>query len=125
MPKENDDDDLLRPREVADLFGVRTTTITRWARQGKLTPLFTPGGHRRYRRRGVRRLLGEEDATPGEDERQWVQDAARLYEQGWSIRQVAEKFDCGYGVMRRILAEHVTLRNRGGTYTGIYHEDEA
>jgi transposase len=43
-----------------------------------------------------------------------VADAVRLYDQGWSIRQVAEKFDCSYGAMRRILMKHTTLRNRGG-----------
>jgi hypothetical protein len=34
---------VLRPREVAALFGVRPSTIARWAREGKLTPLLTPG----------------------------------------------------------------------------------
>jgi lambda repressor-like predicted transcriptional regulator len=47
-----------------------------------------------------------------------AEDAARLHDQGWSIRQVAEKSDCSYGVMRRILRKRVTLRSRGGTYTG-------
>jgi len=113
---------LLRPREVAEIFGVRTTTIARWAREGRLTSFRTPGGHRRYSREAVVRLLAQ-DATPDEAERQWDEDAARLYAQGWSIRQVAEKFDCGYGVMRRVLRRHVALRNRGGTYTGIHRED--
>ena len=31
-------------------------------------------------------------------------DAVRLYEQGWSIRQVADRFSLSYGVMRRIWA---------------------
>ena len=31
-------DDLLRPREVARLFGVRTATIARWAREGSYGP---------------------------------------------------------------------------------------
>lgn len=115
-------DDLLKPREVAELFGVRTTTIARWAREGKLSPLRTPGGHRRYSRAAVRQLLAEQ-ADPHEVERQIAEDAARLYEQGWSIRQVAEKFDCSYGAMRRLLRKHVTLRNRGGTYADIYPED--
>jgi excisionase family DNA binding protein len=53
MPEEFPDTDaLLTPREVAELFGVRTTTIVRWAREGTLTPLRTPGGHRRYRAGG-------------------------------------------------------------------------
>jgi excisionase family DNA binding protein len=105
-------DDLMRPREVAEIFGVRTTTIARWAREGRLTPLRTPGGHRRYRRAAILRLLAADE--PGPEETLRAQDAARLYEQGWTIRQVAERFGCGYGTMRRILATQVRLRNRGG-----------
>ena len=52
---------------------------------------------------------------PGETEPgKAVEDAVRLYEQGWSVRQVAAEFDTGYGVMRRVLGRHTTLRNRGG-----------
>jgi excisionase family DNA binding protein len=116
-------DDLLRPREVADLLGVRAATIARWAREGKLTPLRTPGGHRRYSKTDIRRLLTDE-ATPSEAQQELATDAARLYQQGWSIRQVAEKFDYSYGAMRRILRKHITLRNRGGTYANIYFGDQ-
>jgi excisionase family DNA binding protein len=103
------DDELLRPREVAALLGVRTATIARWSRQGRLSPLLTPGGHRRYTRASVLAVLEEEPATPA-----MAEDAARLYEQGWSIRQVAQRFGCEYGVMRRILRRQVPLRARGG-----------
>jgi len=123
MPTDySDTNDLLRPREVAELFSVRTATIARWAREGKLAPLRTPGGHRRYSRAGILRLLADE-ATPSEAERQLAEDAVRLYSQGWSIRQVAEKFDHTYGAMRRLLGKHTTLRNRGGNYTGTHPED--
>lgn len=104
------DDDLLRPREVAEMFGVRPTTIARWAREGKLAPLYTPGGHRRYRLSELRTLLNGVDV----ERAQWEEDAARLYDQGWSIRQVADKFDCGYAQMRRVLSRNTTLRSRGG-----------
>jgi excisionase family DNA binding protein len=115
-----DDDDLLKPREVAEIFGVRTTTIARWARDGRLTPVRTPGGHRRYRLAAIRALIEAERAEPGETVRHRVEDAVRLYHQGWSIRQVAEKSDMSYGAMRRVLIRHTTLRNRGGreTWTG-------
>ncbi|GAB2823660.1 hypothetical protein GCM10027176_30160 [Actinoallomurus bryophytorum] len=115
-----DSDDLLRPREVAELFGVRPSTIARWARDGQLTSLRTPGGHRRYSRQEIRGLLAE-DAAPDEAKQKLAEDAARLYDQGWSIRQVAAKFDHSYDAMRRILGMNVTLRNRGGTYTGTNH----
>jgi len=106
------DEALLRPREVAALFGVRPTTIARWAREGRLTPLFAPGGHRRYRPAEIREVLS---ATEESAEEQLIaEDAARLYEQGWNIRQVATRFDCSYAAMRRILKGRVTLRARGG-----------
>lgn len=72
-------DELLRPREVADLFGVRTATIARWAREGRLMPFRTPGGHRRYSRDAIRRVLAQ-DTAPGKADREWVQDAVRLSE---------------------------------------------
>jgi excisionase family DNA binding protein len=108
-----DDDELLRPREVADMFGVRPATIARWAREGRLTPLRTPGGHRRYVRSSVRDALNA-DREPGEADRVLAEDAVRLYNEGWSIRQVADRFGTGYGTMRRILRGHVKLRGRGG-----------
>jgi excisionase family DNA binding protein len=107
------DDPLLKPREAAQMLGVRTATLARWAREGRLTPLRTPGAHRRYLRSQIRRVLAQV-REPGEAERRLTEDAVRLYQQGWSIRQVAEKFDLGYGVMRRILRPHTTLRSRGG-----------
>jgi excisionase family DNA binding protein len=54
---------LLTPAEVAALFRVDPKTVTRWAKAGKLTAIRTLGGHRRYRRTEVDRLLKE--ATPG------------------------------------------------------------
>jgi excisionase family DNA binding protein len=33
---------------VADAFRVDPKTVTRWARQGKIRFIRTPGGHRRY-----------------------------------------------------------------------------
>ncbi|WP_329251796.1 helix-turn-helix domain-containing protein [Actinoallomurus sp. NBC_01490] len=112
-PGSSPEDDLLRPREVAELFGVRTTTIARWARDGVLSALATPGGHRRYRRSEIIAVLNSEPTDSGEQQ-QREQDAVRLYEQGWSIRRVAEQFEVSYGTMRRFLMKNTTVRGRGG-----------
>ena len=48
---------LLTPGEVAAMFRVDPKTVTRWARDGKLTSIRTLGGHRRYREAEVRGLL--------------------------------------------------------------------
>lgn len=60
-------DPLLKPADVAELFGVSPKTITRWAITGRLPCIKTPAGHRRYRSSDVRRiyeagLVGGEDA---------------------------------------------------------------
>lgn len=49
--------ELLTPAEVAKLFHVDPKTVTRWAQAGKLTYRRTLGGHRRYPRDEVMRLL--------------------------------------------------------------------
>lgn len=49
--------DLLTPGEVGALMRVDPKTVTRWANQGRLTSVKTPGGHRRYLRSQVMQLL--------------------------------------------------------------------
>ncbi|KGM14191.1 DNA-binding protein [Cellulomonas bogoriensis 69B4 = DSM 16987] len=48
---------LLTPREVAAMFDVDPKTVSRWADAGRLTPVRTLGGHRRYREGEVREML--------------------------------------------------------------------
>ena len=44
--------------EVARLFGVSVSTVTRWARTGLLKSVRTPGGHYRFRAEETRRAAG-------------------------------------------------------------------
>jgi excisionase family DNA binding protein len=55
---------LLSRTEVARLFGVSTSSVTRWARTGMLKTIRTPGGHYRFpaeetRRAAARFAAGE------------------------------------------------------------------
>jgi excisionase family DNA binding protein len=43
--------------QVAELFNVAPSTVTRWADEGRLTCVRTLGGHRRYLRESVVRLV--------------------------------------------------------------------
>jgi excisionase family DNA binding protein len=45
--------------EVARLFGVSLSTVTRWARTGLLKAVRTPGGHYRFRADEMRRAVHE------------------------------------------------------------------
>jgi excisionase family DNA binding protein len=50
------DDRLLTRSEVADIFQVSPSTVTRWAEAGKLPSVKTLGGHRRYESKAVMAL---------------------------------------------------------------------
>jgi excisionase family DNA binding protein len=39
---------LVSSSQAAELLGVSTRTLLRWEEQGKLKPIRTEGGHRRY-----------------------------------------------------------------------------
>ena len=58
----------LSRQEVSELFGVSVSTVTRWARQGLLKTLRTPGGHYRFPAEETRRaaLSGISEAMPVE-----------------------------------------------------------
>jgi excisionase family DNA binding protein len=43
--------------EASALLGVSPATLRRWADAGRVSVFTTPGGHRRFSRRGLRRLL--------------------------------------------------------------------
>jgi len=54
----------LLPSEAARLLGVATSTLRRWAEEGKIHSGTTIGGHRRYRESEITRLaqgLGLDD----------------------------------------------------------------
>jgi excisionase family DNA binding protein len=43
--------------EVSKLLGVAPNTVTRWAREGRIVCPVTPGGHHRFEKAAVERLL--------------------------------------------------------------------
>jgi excisionase family DNA binding protein len=47
-PAAAPDREFLSRGEVARLFGVSTSTVTRWARAGLVAAVRTPGGHYRF-----------------------------------------------------------------------------
>jgi excisionase family DNA binding protein len=51
------DPTLLRPGEVAAMFGVNAKTVARWANEGRIRCIRTPGGHMRIYAEDVRALM--------------------------------------------------------------------
>ena len=50
---------LLTPHQVAEMFRVDPKTVTRWASNGWIGSIRTPGGHRRFRESEITALLAE------------------------------------------------------------------
>lgn len=59
LSREFQQETLLTPSEVAEIFRVDPKTVTRWAKAGKLQAVRTLGGHRRYRKSEVLELLSQ------------------------------------------------------------------
>ena len=51
--------EFLRVAEVAEMFHVSTKTVVRWASEGKLPHVLTLGGHRRFPRADMERLVSQ------------------------------------------------------------------
>lgn len=52
-----DEDQLLTPGQVADMLRVGVETVARWADEGRIRCVRTPGGRRRYREAEIRALI--------------------------------------------------------------------
>ncbi len=74
-------DDLLTTRAAAALLGVGTTSVKRWADQGVLRCVKTPGGHRRIPRAAIAEFLNRGDApassSPADRVATWVDRLVR------------------------------------------------
>ena len=57
---------LLTPAEAAGKFNVSPKTVTRWAREGRLSTIRTLGGHRRYRESEVEALVAANTEPAGD-----------------------------------------------------------
>jgi excisionase family DNA binding protein len=64
-PDAPEQEELLTPSEVAAMFRVNPKTVTRWARSGKISAIRTLGGHRRFRKSEITRILAEGGDTAG------------------------------------------------------------
>jgi excisionase family DNA binding protein len=67
MSDRTENERLLTPSEVAQMFRVNPKTVTRWARAGKISAIRTLGGHRRFRESEIRKFLEQVETEELED----------------------------------------------------------
>lgn len=113
---------LLTAHQVAKLINVWPHTLRRWEKEGKLKPLRTPGGHRRYKESQVMALVGEavtenrtkqcaiyarvstaKQAEAGNLQRQKERLIAYTVEKGYQVKRVYTEIASGLNENRREL----------------------
>ena len=79
--------------EASHLLGVAPATVRRWGDAGRVPTKRTLGGHRRFQRAAIERLLADlhsdEIAPPPELTRSWSIDHQVLSQQDWHTRLAA------------------------------------
>ena len=65
QPQGGDATDWLTLGQAAKYLGVAQSTIRKWSDQGRLPAFYTPGGHRRYRRRDLDAFVSGSGSSAG------------------------------------------------------------
>ncbi|TEB05702.1 hypothetical protein Psch_02743 [Pelotomaculum schinkii] len=123
---------LLTSHQLAKLLNVWPETLRRWEREGKLIPLRTPGGHRRYKESQIMALIGEEitvngtkqcaiyarvstakQAEAGNFQRQKERLIAYAVEKGYQVKAVYTEIASGLNENRRELAKIAKVATKG------------
>ncbi len=90
-------DRLLRPGEVAELFGVDQRPVGRWAKQGRLPAVRTIGGHYRFPEAAVRALLWR--LSPAERSALELLEAGQGHADTWPVSQSVARALAGRGLV--------------------------
>src|SRR5881398_2808788 len=92
------DTDWMTLGQAAQYLGVAQSTIRKWSDLGRVPTFYTPGGHRRYRRRDLDAFLERSGPSPptgplvlivDDDERLRQYVRANLELEGYSVREAA------------------------------------
>src|SRR5207247_4776708 len=115
---QRDDSEWLTLGQAARFLGVARSTIRKWSDQGRVPAFYTPGGHRRYRRRDLETFL--ERSGPGgsskgpvvlivdDDDRLREYIRVNLEMEGYSVRE-AGSADEGLNVLEESTPDLVLL----------------
>src|SRR5918911_5291208 len=105
--------------QAAKYLGVAQSTIRKWSDQGRVPAFYTPGGHRRYRRRDLDMFLDRSGPGGGtqtgplilivdDDERVREYVRVNLEMEGYTVREAGSAEE-GLGVLEEISPDLILL----------------
>lgn len=122
--------------DASRLLGVSTATVRRWADSGRLKPFTTPGGHRRFSRAALERMLPTDRArrpdigagglTPARLSRAYRRDASPVArEAAWIATLDADDRDTFRQLGRRLAWELIAHLDAADAEARRHHLGEA
>jgi excisionase family DNA binding protein len=113
------DPDWLTLGQAAKYLGVAQSTIRKWSDQGRVPAFYTPGGHRRYRRRDLEMFLDRSGPGGGtqtgplilivdDDERVREYVRVNLEMEGYTVREAGNAVE-GLAVLEEVSPDLVLL----------------
>jgi excisionase family DNA binding protein len=125
VPEPGDDAEWISLQDASAMLGVAASTLRRWGDAGKLPMKRTLGGHRRFERGAVVRLVERETSTqlvvaPPATSGTWGVDERELARQHWHARLAARSdADRMRGLGQRLLGllmQHIGRRGDDNRY---------
>ncbi|MFP5342522.1 MAG: MerR family transcriptional regulator [Candidatus Limnocylindria bacterium] len=122
--------------DASRLLGVSTATVRRWADAGRLKPFTTPGGHRRFSRAALERMLPDDRGrrpdlaaaglTPSRLSRAYQRGTAPVVQQmGWLAALAPEDRDDFRQLGRRLAWELIAHLDASEAEARQHHLTEA
>jgi excisionase family DNA binding protein len=133
--REREDAQWLTLGEAADRLNVHRTTLRRWADEGQIPFMLTPGGHRRFAASDVDQLSSRRHSTKrmGPVERMWANQAMERVrkqlearrDEGWVGQHDGDARTRGRGLGQRLMAvvlRYLTTDDAADELTGQAHD---
>jgi excisionase family DNA binding protein len=125
VPETSDDAEWISLQDASALLGVAASTLRRWGDAGRVPMKRTLGGHRRFERGAVVRLVEREAGehlvvTPAQANGAWAVDERELARQQWHARLAAHSdAERMRGLGQRLLGllmQHISRRGDDNRY---------
>jgi excisionase family DNA binding protein len=115
---------LLTIKKAAEQLSVSDETLRNWEKDNKIEPVYTVGGHRRYKQEDIDKVSTTDQKSHGDLERQVGRLSAEAVNRGYTVVSVLNEVASGMNDKRIKLARLMTMAiNKEVDIVLIEHKD--